>query len=73
MTDKSAYLMNGEHKIGKKRSFLGIGFDYNVPIDVVGLHFLGNIMEDFHLLIVDEFLKINGCDEGYVKRAMKHI
>lgn len=64
MTSKSDYLMSEQYDgIEKEKSFLGIMPSPEVPIDVVGIHLLGNVFDDFQLLIADEFLKINGYNE----------
>jgi hypothetical protein len=52
-----------------KKSFLGIGFGAGgVPIDIVPIYQLTALLPDCTLLIVDEFLGINGVDESVVHR-----
>lgn len=50
-------------RIPLDKTFLGIGFGHEgVPIDIVPLHLLGQLLPEYHLLIVDEFAKFNSHD-----------
>jgi hypothetical protein len=45
-----------------EKSFFGIGFGSRVPIDVLAIYLISVYVQDFSLLVLDEFLKINGQD-----------
>ncbi len=48
-----------------KRSFTGIGFGIQgVPIDILPIYLLNSFLDNFSILIVDEFLRLNGTDEA---------
>ncbi|MBT4824309.1 hypothetical protein HN695_02200 [Candidatus Woesearchaeota archaeon] len=53
----------------EKKAFLGIGFGASIPIDILPIYFLSKIHSDFTLLVVDEFLKINGATQSGMETA----
>jgi len=58
----------------EQRAFFGLGFGIEgVPIDVVPIFQLGNLFSDLSLLVVDEFLKMNGVDDRLVFLAREQL
>lgn len=61
-------------KLEDKVGFIGIGFGkQGVPIDVVGLFLAGLEVNTYFVLLVDEFLRINGMSEDVVDSGFRHI
>jgi len=52
-----------------EKSFFGIGFGIEgTPIDILPIYHLSQLMPNLNLLVVDEFLKFNGLDDGLVSK-----
>ncbi|MBI2665390.1 hypothetical protein HYX12_02090, partial [Candidatus Woesearchaeota archaeon] len=48
-----------------KKTFFGIGFGTSgIPIDILPIYFISSYVSNYTLLIVDQFLKLNGEDEA---------
>ncbi len=57
-----------------KNCFMGIGFSHRaVPIDVVGLLLAGQDAEKYTILLVDEFLRLNGASKKDVDAGVKRM
>ena len=65
-----------------KKSFIGLFHEYQrsiarshtgVPIDILPIYLLSSVLEDFTLLITDEFLKFNGKNEGFVNSCRRNL
>ena len=53
-----------------EKSFFGVSFDIQgVPVDVLSIYLLNSYMQNFSILIVDEFLKLNGTNDLIVNKA----
>lgn len=54
-----------------KKSFMGVGFSYEgVPLDVVPLFQLSALKDNHTILIVDEFIRMNGIEERLVNYGL---
>lgn len=57
-----------------RKAFLGLGFDRRgVPLDVLPLYLVGACVDSYTLLIVDEFLRINGVKEFAIEQGQEKL
>ena len=71
MSARSILLPNLETK---PKAFFGLGFGrQGVPIDVLPIYLLSCFIPDFSLLVVDEFLKLNGQDLTEIEFAKNRL
>lgn len=58
----------------KHKAFFGMGFgSLGVPIDFLPIYQLSCFIPDFSLLLVDEFLKLNGLEERLVEYSKNRL
>jgi len=58
----------------RPKAFFGVGFGVErVPIDILPIYQLSCFIPEFTLLIVDEFLKLNGLEANQVESAKDHL
>ena len=63
---------DSEHIDGK--AFTGMSFDASkVPIDILPIYLIGSIADDFTILIVDEFVRMNGHSEEDIERGRDNL
>ncbi len=49
------------------KAFCGVGYELgSTPLDLLAIYFLSGDVENFSILLVDEFLRMNGTDEAVV-------
>jgi len=54
-------MQKGYEILEDEKAFFGVGFNGNgVPVDVAGVHLIGNLSGHFSLLLTDEFPALNG-------------
>lgn len=66
------YLLDNPNQVELDSSVLfGMGFGTQVPIDILGILLLNADISNYNLLLVDEFLRINGTDENEIQRGLE--
>lgn len=67
-------LEKGYEPLLDEKSFFGVGFNKNgVPLDVAGMHLLGNLSDDFSFLMTDTFPSMNGADPADTVLGLQHM
>ena len=57
-----------------QKAFMGVGYgNPGVPLDILPIYFLGLLLEDFSILVVDEFLRLNGVPEEQVSCGLDEL
>lgn len=54
-----------------EKAFFGMGLSQQVPIDVLAINFLSNSIDNFSILLVDEFHKLNGTSKEEIDSKLK--
>lgn len=63
-----------ENQLNGKNAFLGMSFSHeSVPIDILGLLFAGEKAENYSILLVDEFMRLNGSSEIHIADGLERI
>jgi len=57
-----------------KKSFSGVSFGSNgIPIETVAFHLLGRLLDDYKILVVDEFVRMKGVSEERVSEGYQKL
>ncbi len=66
------YLLEDSELEGKV-GFSGVNFGDNLPVELVNIVLAGSDMQEYNLLLVDEFQKMNGENEDKIQRRKAKI